>query len=221
MISVMPLIHIAGPVLLLVTVILTACKLLRLPIKARGMVILPAGCLVFIPIHDIPAAGYVRGFLGDLSVSTLILLFIASMSALLDRNFFKPGNFFILMLLILTVGLFLYPFSLGFTYFDPYASGYSSKTFLALFFALALAAWYFNLYSLVMIIILDVSVYLMGFYESRNLWDHLIDPVITLFAFFYLIIWMIKRVGQHQPYRRRPHNIPEKARPPADNGEPI
>ncbi len=203
MISVAPIIHIAGPALLLVTVILVASKQLRLPIAVRGVLLLPAGCLVFIPINGLPLAGYIRGFLGDLSITTLILLFTASMSVLFDRNFYKPGSFFLIMLPALTVGLFLYPFSLGFTDFDPYALGYSSKTFLAFFFAAALTAWYFNLYFLVIIIVLDVSAYLMGIYESRNIWDYLIDPALTLFAFFWLIIWMIKRVVQYQSSRRQ------------------
>ncbi len=220
MISVAPIIiHYAGPALLLVTGILVASKALRLPIAVRGVLLLPAGCLVFIPINDLPLAGYIRGVLGDLSITTLVVLFTTSMSALLDRIFFKPGNFFLLMLLVLTVGLFLYPFSLGFTYFDPYALGYSSKTFLAFFFALAVTAWYFNLYFLVIIIVLDVSAYLMEIYESRNIWDYLIDPAITLFASFWLIIWMIKRVVKYQSSRWQPHNAVEKAMSPENSGE--
>ncbi len=207
MISVMPLIPIAGPALLLVTLILVASKRLRLPIAVRGVLLLPAGWLAFMPINDLPVAGYIRGLLGDLSITTLILLFTVSMSALLDRNFFKPKSFFLFMLLVLMVGSFLYPFSLGFTYFDPYALGYSSKIFLAFFFAAALTAWYFNLYFILLIIVLSVSAHLMGIYESRNMWDYLIDPGLTLFAFFWLIIRMIKRVLQYQSSRRRAHNV--------------
>ncbi|MBW1901977.1 MAG: hypothetical protein JRJ20_10105 [Deltaproteobacteria bacterium] len=206
---------------MLVTIILVASKQLRLPITVRGVLLLPAGCLVFMPINGLPVAGYIRGLLGDLSITTLILLFTASMFALLDRNFYTPRSFFLFMLLVLTVGLFLYPFSLGFTDFDPYALGYSSKTFLAFFFALALTAWYFNLYFVVVIIVLDVSAYLMGIYESSNIWDYLIDPVLTLFAFFWLIIWMIKRVVQYQSLRRQTHNVVEKAPPPKDRWVPI
>ena len=205
------IIHIAGPALFLVTVVLVVSKQLRLPIAVRGVLLLPAGCLLFIPINDLPVAGYLRGLPGELSITTLILLFTASMSALFDRNFFKPRGFFLFMLLVLTVGLFLYPFSLGVTYFDPYALGYSSKIFLAFFFAAALTAWYFNLYFLVIIIVLDVSAYLMGIYESNNIWDYLIDPILTLFAFFWLIIWMIKHVVQYQSSRRQTHNVIEKS----------
>ena len=216
-----PIIHVAGPALLLATVILVVSKQLRLPIAIRGVLLLPAVWLAFMPINGLPVAGYIRGFLGDLSITTLILLFTASMSALLDRNFYKPRSFFLTMLLVLAAGLFLYPFSLGFTDFDPYALGYSSKAFLAFFFAVALTAWYFNLYLLVMIIVLDASAYLMGIYESRNIWDYLIDPLVALFAVFWLIIWMIKRVVQYRSARRQTHNLVEKAKPPKDNGVPI
>jgi hypothetical protein len=118
------------------------------------------------------------------------------------------------MALVLTVGLFLYPLSLGLTYFDSYALGYNSKFFLAFFFAATLTAWHFNLHYLVIIIVLDVSAYLMGIYESTNIWDYLIDPILTLFAFFYFIIWMIKRLFRHQSSSRKPHNIEEKANTP-------
>lgn len=215
------IIHIAGPALLLFTVILVASKQLRLPIAVRGALLLPAGWLIFMPINGLPVAGFIRGLMGDLSITTLILLFTASMSALIDRNIYKPESFFLLMLLVLMVGLFLYPFSMGFTYFDPYALGYSSKTFLAFFFAAALTAWYFNLYFLVIIIVLDVSAYLMGVYESRNIWDYLIDPILALFAFFWLIIWMIKRGVQYHLSRRHTHNVEEKAKPPKNHGVPI
>jgi len=209
MTSISSIIGHTGSGLLLASMIMAASKLLRLPVAARFVLFYLACCLAFIPIEGLqmPVAGYIRGIFGDLSITTLILLFTASMSALLDMNFYKPRSFFLSMLLVLTVGLFLYPFSLGFTYFDPYALGYSSKTFLAFFFAAALAAWYFNLYFLVIIIVLDVSAYLIGINESRNIWDYLVDPLLTLFAFFWLIIWMIKRLVPH----RQPHNVIETA----------
>lgn len=211
MISIAPIIHIAGPALLIVTVILVTSKQLRLPIAVRAVLLLPAGLLVAMPINGLPVAGYLRALPGELSITTLILLFAASMSALLDRKIYKPKSLFLLMLLVLTVGLFLYPFSLGFTYFDPYALGYNSKILLAFFFAAALTAWYFNFYFLVIVIVLGVSAYLMGIYESRNIWDYLIDPLLTLFAFFWLIIWLIKRLVQHLSPRQQTHNNVEKA----------
>ena len=211
MISIAPIIHIAGPALLIVTVILVACKQLRLPIAVRAVLLLPAGWLVVMPINGLPVAGYLRALPGELSITTLILLFAASMSALLDRKIYEPKSLFLLMLLVLTVGLFLYPFSLGFTHLDPYAWGYSSKILLAFFFAAALTAWYLNLYFLVIVIVLDVSAYLMGIYESTNIWDYLIDPLLTLFAFFWLIIWMIKHIVQHLSPRRQHNDVAEKA----------
>jgi len=221
MISIAPIIQISGPALLIATVILVASKKLRLPIAVRAVLLLPACGLVVIPINGQTVAEYIRAFPGELSITTLILLSAACMSALLDREIYKPKGLLLLMLLVLTVGLFMYPFSLGFTYFDPYALGYSSKTFLAFFFAAALTAWYSNHYFLVVVIVLDVSAYLMGIYESRNIWDYLIDPFLTLFAFFWLIIWIIKRVFQHLSSRRQTHYNVEKAWAPKDRGIPI
>ena len=125
------------------------------------------------------------------------------------------------MLMVLTIGSFLYTFSLGLTYFDPYALGYSSKAFLAFFFLAALIAWYFNLYFVVMIIILDISAYLMGVYESRNVWDYLIDPVLIIFSFFSLIIWIIKRVVNGRPSSRQTHDTEESAEKPQKCCYPI
>ena len=171
------IIHIAGPALFLFTVLLIACRQLRFPLAFRVVLLLPAVWIVFIPINNLPVLYYIRGFPGELSITTLVLIFSASLCALLDKKIFNPRSFFFLMVLVLTVGLFLYPFSLGFTYFDPYALGYGSKVFLAFFFAAALTAWYLNFHFIVIVIVLDVSAYLSGIYESNNLWDYLIDPV--------------------------------------------
>ena len=187
----------AGPVLLPLAMVMAASKRLRLPLAVRVVLFFLASCLAFIPINGLQVAGYIRGFFGDLSITTLFLLFTLSISTLVGRNFYKPQNLFLFMAMVLAVGLFLYPFSLGFTYFDPYALGYHSKAFLALLFLGALTAWYFNLYLVVIIIVLDISAFLLEIHESRNLWDYLIDPLLTLYAFFWLLIDMLKRIVTH------------------------
>jgi hypothetical protein len=205
------IIHIAGPAFFLFTVLLIACKQLRFPLAFRVVLLLPAVWMVFIPINGLPVVFYIQGFPGELSITTVILIFYASICALLDKKIYNQRSFFYLMLLVLTVGLFLYPFSLGFTYFDPYALGYSSKTFLAFFFAAALTAWYFNFHFLVIVIVLDISAYLAGVYESNNIWDYLIDPILTLFALFWIIIWMINYLVRYLSSRRQSRRIGEKA----------
>lgn len=206
------IIHIAGPAFFLFTVLLVACRQLRFPLAFRVVLLLPAVWMLFIPINGLPVLFYVQGFPGELSMTTVILICYASICALLDKKIYNPRRFFCLMLLVLTVGLFLYPFSLGFTYFDPYALGYSSKTFLAFFFAAALTAWYFNFHFLVIVIVLDISAYLAGVYESNNIWDYLIDPILTLFALFWIIIWMINRLVRHLWSRRQPDSSGEETK---------
>jgi hypothetical protein len=198
------IIHIAGPAFFLFTVLLIACKQLRFPLAFRVVFLLPAVWMVFIPVNGLPVVFYIRGFPGELSITTVVLILYASLCALLDKKIYNPKSFLYLMLLVLAVGLFLYPFSLGFTYFDPYALGYSSKSFLAIFFAVALTAWYFNFHFLVIVLALGISAFLAGVYESNNIWDYLIDPILTLFALFWIIIWMINRLVQHLWSRRKP-----------------
>ena len=178
---------IAGPVLLPAAVVMAASKRLNLPVAVRAVLFCLASSLAFIPVNGMQVAGYIRGFFGDLSITTLILLFIVSISNLVGRNFYKTQNLFLFMAVVLAVGLFLYPFSLGFSCFDSYALGYHSKAFLALLFLGALTAWYFNLYLVIIIIILDISAFLLEIHESRNLWDYLTDPLLTLYAFFWLL----------------------------------
>jgi len=82
---------------------------------------------------------------------------------------------------------FLYPFTLGLTYFDPYALGYGSIGFIAALFALTLVAWYARFYLAAIVVTAAALAYLAGIYESRNLWDYLLDPLVSLFAAGWLL----------------------------------
>ena len=194
MISLSSIGGLAGPFFLPVAMVMAASKRLLLAVAVRVVLFFSAVCLAFIPINGLPVVEYIRAFFGDLSITTLFLLFTSSISTLAGRDFYKSQNLCLFMVIVLAAGLFLYPFSLGLTYFDSYALGYNSKAFLAVLFLVTLTAWYFNIYLVVIIIVLDMSACLLGIYESRNLWDYLIDPLLTLYAFFWLFIDILKRI---------------------------
>ena len=155
---------------------------------------LVTSAVAFWPVNGLSVAGYLRGVTGDISVTTLTLLGAASISRLCDVEVYHPGSFFALMLVVLGGGLFLYPSALGVTYFDAYALGYGSKPFVAALFLVSLAAWYYEFYLVVLCACLGVLAYLIGLYESRNLWDYVIDPLITVYAVLWLLIKEIKHV---------------------------
>jgi hypothetical protein len=50
-----------------------------------------------------------------------------------------------------------------------------------------LAAWWARQYAVVFIVVAAALAYLAGAYESRNLWDYLIDPLVSVYALIRLL----------------------------------
>jgi hypothetical protein len=171
-------------------VALTASTVLRSSERRLGLrrvVFLVFFASAFVPVYGLPVAGYLRGFTGDLSTTTLILLFEATIYRLWGKPPYSPDSFRLLMLLAGGAGLFLYPFALGLTYFDPYVLGYGSKAFIFSLFILSLATAYFDRHLVAICLTGAVLGYSIGLYESTNLWDYLIDPWLVLYALFWII----------------------------------
>jgi hypothetical protein len=97
-------------------------------------------------------------------------------------------------------GLFLYPAALGLTHFDPYALGFGSPYLVMTLAALTLLAWYLRLYWLAAGLLAAVSAKLASALESQNLWDYLLDPLLALYAAFWLSSAMLRRArGSRRP----------------------
>jgi len=179
----------------------TVIRLRRLPVRARYAVMLAAALAVFVPIGDLSVAACVRGVTGDLSVTTLVLAGAACLAQLTGRMPIGQRDLRALFWLLVLAALFLYPFALGWTRFDPYALGYGSSEFLTALLLIALAAWWARLYVIVLIVIAAALAYLAGGYESRNLWDYLIDPLASVYA---LVRLLASRTVLQQPASRSP-----------------
>lgn len=138
--------------------------------------------LMLIPFGELPLAAYLRGVAGDLSITTLVLIWCA-----LLRPFFACGgndarNRRALMALIALAALPLYPLSLGLTAFDPYRLGYGDPQFVAALLLVALAAWIWKQYLIASCISLAALAWTTGWYESGNLWDYLLDPWVSIYS---------------------------------------
>ena len=174
----------------------TLIRLRRLPVRARHAVMLAAALAVFVPIGDLSVAAYVRGVTGDLSMATLVLAGAACLAQLTGRTPIEQRERRVLCWLLTVAAAFLYPFALGWTRFDPYALGYGSIEFVSALLLLTLAAWWARLNLIVLVVVVAGLAFLGGAYESRNLWDTLIDPLVS----FYALAWLLAGV------RRRPSN---------------
>jgi hypothetical protein len=171
---------------------------LHLPLISRLKQISLFGVLLFIaalvPIDGLSVAEFVRGMLGDLSFSTLLLLAAAYgriLSARLHCNEIRQNTDDSTRIAVLSVislaALALYPFALGIGMYDPYRLGYGDTGFLGGLLLAALLAWVLRCPLITLIISLAVLGWSAGWYESNNLWDYLLDPWVALYALGALI----------------------------------
>ena len=183
----------AGCGLLSLAVVATLIRLRRLPARARYAVMPAAALALFVPIGDLSIAAYVRGVTGDLSTATLVLAGAGCITHLTGRALIGNRDKQALCWLLALAAAFLYPFALGWTRFDPYALGFGSIGFVTALLLMTLACWWARLYLIVLVVVVAALAYLLGAYESRNLWDYLIDPL----ASFYALAWLL--VGVRLP----------------------
>ena len=169
---------------------LCAALLVRLPIRLMaGTAATPARRATFfaaiwlallIPVGGLPLAAYVRGMVGDPSISSLLVF--AAVLLRREKAASPPAKRLASLLLVLFAAATLYPLALGAGPLDPYRWGFGDGRFLAAVLALALLAHLRRWPLATTAIALAVLAWSFGLYESRNLWDYLIDPLLVLYA---------------------------------------
>lgn len=154
------------------------------------------GCfvLVLIPIDGLPLAGYVRGATGDLSITTQVLLWSALLTPWLANLHIEAGARRSLLILVAAAALFLYPLALGLGIFDPYRIGYSDPLFVTVLLLLALLAWFYQRQLITLSIALATLAWSLGWHESDNLWDYLLDPFLAIYAFSAVVLHTAKQL---------------------------
>ena len=138
--------------------------------------------LVLAPLGTLPVAACVRGATGDLSITTLVLLGSVVLRWVTGWPPVDQRARFSLLGCISIAALALYPMALGVGLFDPYRLGYGSPWLLGALFAAALAAWFRRLDLIAICIALAVLAWTVRWYESNNLWDYLLDPLVSFYA---------------------------------------
>jgi len=174
------------------TLATTASLLLVPPIRRLkrihiGLLMSVTAVIVSMPIGALPLAAYLRGGFGDLSITTNVLLVMAIFSHLSGRRSVDGKQKFVMNGLIVVTALVFYPLALGSGPFDPYRLGYGSPWFLAGLLMLSLCAWAVRFYLISICIALSVLTHSMAWYESTNLWDYLLDPLVSIYALVAVI----------------------------------
>ena len=179
----------AGSALAVAALALQLPPLKRLASRSRVIAAAAVMLVSLIPLGALPLAGYLRGAIGDLSIPSLLLLanFIA-------RDVWRaPAGKTSLLALIALAALLFYPLALGVGSFDPYRLGYGHDGLLAALLLLALAAAWLRVYWVAVAVALAVLAWSAGWYESPNLWDYLMDPLVATYSVVTTLMRLVHR----------------------------
>lgn len=180
---------------------LTAAAALALPgaarlRKARPLLAAAAALvLALVPLGGLPVAGYVRGVLGDLSVTTTLLLLHHLLRPGLGLAAIDARSRVTLQALVATGGVVLYPLALGFGPTDPYRLGFADGRLVGLVLVAAVGAWIARLHFVASVLALSVVAWAAGLAESRNLWDYLLDPLVAAWGLVALLLRLTRRAA--------------------------
>lgn len=150
--------------------------------------------LMLIPYGGMPLAAYVRGVSGDLSITSLVLLWAALLQPWIITM--DAGSRRALLRLIALAAVAFYPMALGVGAVDPYHLGFADPLFVTALLIITLAAWFWKLYPVALCIALATLAWAIGWYESSNLWDYLLDPFVSVYALAATLIYALRALSQ-------------------------
>ena len=191
------LVGLAGAAVVVAAVVVAAGRVLGLRRPALAVLAAASATAALVPIGTLPVAGLLRGVVGDLSLTTLVLLLRGLARGIRGGNPADARTTLTLQGLVVLAGVVLYPLALGLGAWDPYRLGYGDPWFLATLLAVALAALVVDVALVTFCTALGVLAWGLGACESRNLWDYLIDPLVFVWAASALLLR-----GARAPVRR-------------------
>jgi hypothetical protein len=171
---------------------------------ARITLVLGSAAFALVPVGELMLAEYLRAVIGDLSIVTQALLAAFLVGYVTERRLRDERQLGAIMVATLAGAAFLYPAALGLGRFDPYALGYASLPFVAVLAAVTVAAWSLRFEWLAACLLVAVSASVAGVLESRNLWDYLVDPLLALYAAFWLSRMALRRFTASAAARSTP-----------------
>ena len=137
------------------------------------------GCMALVPIGGLPIGRWLHGFNAGFSIPFVALLLDHVATPLVGKPFFDQAAKRAAVWFGLIAGLLLYPAALGWGPFDPYELGWRSPGVAAaaavVGAGLALTG---NAFGIVLLV--AGGLWQIGWLESDNAWDYLVDPIYCL-----------------------------------------
>lgn len=191
-----------GCLLILVAMPLVSIRQPRFNRKVVTIVMFAMMALAATPILGLPVVGYIRAGIGDLSITSMIMLCLFIASAYAGKPYMGKTDKHWLAYAILLCALIVYPLGLGLTLIDTYALGYGSILLFAPLLAAAIYLLWQQRYLLLTILLAGISAYLLNLLNSTNLWDYLFDPWIFFVALFRIVGSSVQRLKQSLPFKK-------------------
>ncbi len=172
----------AGIALAIITLVLHLPVLGHLRQMQKAGLALIIFVVLMLPFGGLSVIEFVRGVSGDLSITTLLLLLALSKDGILTVT-----QKYRVLFLVAVSAILLYPFALGLGIIDLYRWGFGGMWFLAVVLLVAVLAWVRQCPVVAAGIALAVLAWSVGWYESNNLWDYLLDPWLSIYAMAALV----------------------------------
>ena len=143
--------------------------------------------LLWVPVGEaqLPIVAYVRGISSDLSITLVLLACLGLCRRLLGLRAIGQRERSALFAVIAVAALFLYPLALGWGDWDAYRLGWGAPGMWVALLALSLVCWLRGLRLLPVLVAMALLAWTAGLLESSNLWDYLMDPLLSVAALVY------------------------------------
>ncbi len=168
-------------------------------VTARIAVGLVVTTIALIPLGEASAVTYLRGIVGDLSITSVVLLLYWASTHVKQTQINASQNL-IACSVIGATGVLFYPTATGFGTFDPYTLGYEPLLLSGIAATLCLACIWVRWYLTATCTLAALIVYQLQGLPSHNLWDYLIDPLLVVFSLGYVGVKIWRR------YRETPRS---------------
>ena len=143
---------------------------------------------------QIPAVAYVRGFTADLSVTLVALAIWHLFHHALGWRTIAKRDLLAVLGVVAATAVFLYPLALGWGDWDAYRLGWGSWGMLGVLLVLCAVCWAKGLRLLPALVAIALLAWSLGWMESGNLWDYLLDPWLSLYSLGFVFMMCIQVV---------------------------
>ncbi len=154
-----------------------------------------AAIVMVLPLSHWLVIEFSRGLLGDLSFASILMLATYLLTIMKTDRTRNANSFNGVVILMAAI---LYPTSLGLGHFDMYSIGFASDGFynylVTVIAGLGIIAWYVGYAQIAIWLTLSVLAHGLNLFESNNLWNYLLDPLVVIACLVSVIIKASKLV---------------------------